>query len=136
MFNWDDEKDSYGRYIKRNDDYQGSMLSQIHADLDEGQYKIMIKGYKEQIRGQFTLAIGCQGDGLFLVVSQGFRRIRRGHFKNQGTDGDQDDQKQQNTGDEKGFDGETGPVGISVEPLSHNDISRRPSEKIGCGSKE
>ena len=57
------ESGSWGSYIAKNDDYEDNVWSVIEKDLDAGDYKVLLKGYKEKIRGSFGLEASCSGDG-------------------------------------------------------------------------
>jgi hypothetical protein len=53
----------WGGYIARNDDHAGTMLSHMDKELEAGEYRVMIKGYKDYIRGPFALLGTCEGEG-------------------------------------------------------------------------
>lgn len=53
----------WGRYIARNDDHGGSLLSRIDAELDAGRYRVIVKAYGSWDVGGFGLAVDCAGDG-------------------------------------------------------------------------
>jgi hypothetical protein len=54
---------SWGSYIERNDDDGDTLWSAIRKSLDAGRYRVLVKGYKEALRGSFALDSSCQGDG-------------------------------------------------------------------------
>ncbi|MFU8807047.1 MAG: hypothetical protein ACNA8W_24785, partial [Bradymonadaceae bacterium] len=53
----------WGRYIAKNDDFDGSVWSRIDLDGEAGQYRVIIKGFKQILRGEFVLSSSCSGDG-------------------------------------------------------------------------
>lgn len=53
----------WGSYILRNDDHGETMLSRMKEELGAGEYRVMVKGYKDHIRGQFSVAASCEGEG-------------------------------------------------------------------------
>lgn len=55
---------SYGRYIERNDDRtETDLLSEIDADFEAGDYRVVVKGYSRADVGEFTLSSTCVGSG-------------------------------------------------------------------------
>jgi hypothetical protein len=54
---------NWGKYIARNDDHAGNAWSEITKSLEKGQFRIMLKGYKKSLRGNFNLKGACAGDG-------------------------------------------------------------------------
>lgn len=53
----------WGRYIARNDDYDGKVYSQLVESLDAGRYRVLVKGFAASTRGKFSLEVGCEGAG-------------------------------------------------------------------------
>lgn len=53
----------WGRYIGKNDDANGGVFSQIDKAVGEGEFRIMVKGFKRALRGHFTLTFSCDGAG-------------------------------------------------------------------------
>ena len=74
----------WGAYIERNDDaHEDTSASQLELELDEGEYRVLVKAYKRTQRGSFALEGQCVGDGcppagatcaapLELPVDRGF----------------------------------------------------------------
>lgn len=58
-----DSTQNWGRYIARNDDHDKYPWSLIEKDLGAGQFKVMLKGYKQSLRGRFDLMAECSGTG-------------------------------------------------------------------------
>jgi hypothetical protein len=54
---------TWGRYLVRNDDDGEKLRSAIRKDLAQGRYRVLVKAYKEAIRGHFALEGTCQGNG-------------------------------------------------------------------------
>ncbi len=54
---------SWGAYLARNDDYQGSLFSSLTRNLGAGTYRILVKGYAASTRGQFSAHVECEGAG-------------------------------------------------------------------------
>ena len=54
---------NWGRYIKKNDDHEGNLFSQIDRQASAGLYRVKVKAYKLSIRGDFTLTADCSGAG-------------------------------------------------------------------------
>lgn len=57
------EDDSWGRYIKKNDDDGDSIASRIRLNGDAGEYRVIVKGFKTALRGGFGVMGECEGDG-------------------------------------------------------------------------
>ncbi|UJR86737.1 DVUA0089 family protein [Sandaracinus amylolyticus] len=53
----------WGSYIARNDDAGGTLWSALSRDLVAGRYRVIVKGYDRRVRGAFTLASECSGEG-------------------------------------------------------------------------
>jgi hypothetical protein len=54
---------AWGRYVARNDDFEGKMWSRLDESLGAGEYRVMVKGYKQSLRGRFKLDASCDGPG-------------------------------------------------------------------------
>lgn len=63
LYRRDPGTERWGRYVARNDDSEGSLGSRIAEELDAGEYRVLVKGYKSQIRGELTLLGQCAGAG-------------------------------------------------------------------------
>ncbi|MFT7582023.1 MAG: hypothetical protein ACI9MR_003704 [Myxococcota bacterium] len=60
--------ETWGRYIARNDDAdKTTVLSLIEGQRGEGDYRIIVKGYKKALRGGFTVLGSCDGAGCPAV---------------------------------------------------------------------
>jgi len=63
MYRLDPESGNWGRYIARNDDHEGSVFSRLDESLETGRYRVMVKGFKEFLRGRFAVVSSCDGRG-------------------------------------------------------------------------
>jgi hypothetical protein len=63
LYRRDESETNWGRYLKRNDDHDKSIWSQITFEADAGEYRVLIKGYKSGLRGKFNVRGECAGDG-------------------------------------------------------------------------
>ncbi len=54
---------TWGSYVARNDDAQGSVFSSLQRNLGAGTYRILVKGYTASTYGQFAATVGCTGAG-------------------------------------------------------------------------
>lgn len=54
---------SWGRYLARNDDADGTLYSSLRRDLDAGTYRVLVKGYSAAERGPFAVQVDCAGAG-------------------------------------------------------------------------
>ena len=63
LYRKSEETGRFGRYIARNDDYDGSVASRIAKELEAGDYRVLVKGYKREIRGSFRVHGQCEGPG-------------------------------------------------------------------------
>ncbi|MEZ4221973.1 MAG: hypothetical protein R3B13_13655 [Polyangiaceae bacterium] len=54
---------SWGKYIAKNDDYGGKVWSRLAGEFDKGEYRLIIKGRKKALRGDFALEGSCDGLG-------------------------------------------------------------------------
>ena len=81
LYQWNGE--TWGRYQARNDDHHGSLLSQLSLSLDQGQFRVLVKGYSDAEVGDFELLSTCDGVGCSAPVDGCFfgeelRDIRTG----------------------------------------------------------
>jgi hypothetical protein len=54
----------YGAHLVKNDDYKGSIWSQIdHQATGPGEYRVVVKPFKVSLSGSFSLAATCDGAG-------------------------------------------------------------------------
>lgn len=53
----------YGSYIAKSDDYEETVFSEILETLEKGEYRVVIKGYKNHTYGPFVLGSSCTGRG-------------------------------------------------------------------------
>lgn len=67
LYTREDSSQTWGRYIKKNDDYKGNIWSQITREVGEGQYRVIIKAYKKSMAGNFQLSGTCEGAGCPVV---------------------------------------------------------------------
>jgi len=63
MYLYRQRDDSWGSYYSRNDDFGTGVFSHIDAELDSGTYRVVVKGYKRALRGEFFLQSECDGTG-------------------------------------------------------------------------
>ena len=65
LYHRDDGASEWGHYVAKNDDYQSDRAtSRIELeDAPSGEYQVVVKGYKTNYRGAFTLTGSCSGDG-------------------------------------------------------------------------
>lgn len=54
---------SWGRYIAKNDDHEDNLWSLISADVSAGEFRLLVKPFKTQMRGEFTVWAQCEGAG-------------------------------------------------------------------------
>jgi hypothetical protein len=59
----EDPSSNWGRYIEKNDDYQGNIWSRIGLEGKAGHYRVVVKPFKKALRGPFTLESKCDGAG-------------------------------------------------------------------------
>lgn len=64
------ESGNWGSYIAKNDDSGDNLWSALDETLSAGQYKVLVKGYKEKVRGSFALGAECSGDGCPGTTSE------------------------------------------------------------------
>lgn len=64
--------DSWGRYLKKNDDHDGNIWSRIELSRAEaGEYRVIVKPYKKALRGGFSLVGTCDGAGCEAAQPSG-----------------------------------------------------------------
>ncbi|MBW2462916.1 MAG: hypothetical protein JRH11_14785 [Deltaproteobacteria bacterium] len=69
LYHRDAPADNWGRYIKRNDDADDTTLqSAITGDFGAGDYRVIVKGFKDKHRGSFSLGGECDGAGCVSSV--------------------------------------------------------------------
>ncbi len=66
LYRQDPETGYWGRYIAKNDDTRGTVFSRIAKTLDAGAYRIIVKGHKAALRGDFTVGYTCEGEGCVV----------------------------------------------------------------------
>ena len=54
---------SWGRYLRKNDDHDGQLFSQIDVNAGAGEYRVVVKGFKQSMLGSFSVLGSCTGDG-------------------------------------------------------------------------
>lgn len=57
------DEGGFGRYIARNDDSDSPPFSRIERNLEEGVYRVLVKGYGDTDLGPFLLTAACNGNG-------------------------------------------------------------------------
>lgn len=63
MYRREPGTERWGRYIARNDDSGDSVASRLTDSLGAGEYRVLIKGYKTALRGDFSITPTCDGAG-------------------------------------------------------------------------
>ncbi|GEM_PF-2987355 len=63
LYKRDNPMDSWGRYIKKNDDHKGNIWSQITLSGEAAQYRVIVKPFKKALKGSFDLNATCDGAG-------------------------------------------------------------------------
>jgi hypothetical protein len=64
LYRFNPETERFGRYIARNDDADSdTVASRISRDLEAGDYRILVKGFKTSFRGRFQVEATCEGAG-------------------------------------------------------------------------
>ncbi|QED30005.1 hypothetical protein FRD01_22775 [Microvenator marinus] len=63
LYRRDSSEETWGRYIKKNDDHQGEIWSQIDGEFEAGQYRVIVKPFKTKMTGSFHVAATCEGAG-------------------------------------------------------------------------
>ncbi len=71
LYRRDPGTSAWGHYIARNDDVDGSVASHIHGHFTAGEYRVLVKPYKESMRGTFELHSACTGDGCGMGMGMG-----------------------------------------------------------------
>jgi hypothetical protein len=54
---------SWGPYLARNDDANGTLYSALRRNLTAGTYRVLVKGYSASTRGRFSVQVDCEGAG-------------------------------------------------------------------------
>jgi hypothetical protein len=54
---------SWGPYIAKNDDHDDDIWSQIDADVEPGEYRVIVKAFKTAQLGEFAVLGDCDGAG-------------------------------------------------------------------------
>jgi hypothetical protein len=60
----------WGRFIARNDDADGTLLSSLDEVLDAGDYRVIVKGYDETVVGEFDVDFGCDSVGCQATLAR------------------------------------------------------------------
>lgn len=56
-------EDGWGRYIQKNDDISPEWIwSRIYAELEPGDYRVIVKGHDRDARGEFAISLACADD--------------------------------------------------------------------------
>ena len=63
LYRQDPETGNWGRYIAKNDDANDTVFSRITEDAKAGTYRLMVKGFKKALRGNFAVTYTCEGAG-------------------------------------------------------------------------
>lgn len=63
LYRRDAPTDSWGRYIKKNDDDGDNISSRIKIEGQAGEYRVIVKGFKSALRGSFSVNGECTGAG-------------------------------------------------------------------------
>ena len=63
LYKRDSPADSWGHYTKRNDDYLKNLWSRLSLELQPAEYRVLVKGFKDSIRGDFGVLVTCEGEG-------------------------------------------------------------------------
>ena len=63
LYRQDPETGNWGRYVVKNDDANDTVFSRIQHDAKAGTYRLMVKGFKRALRGNFGVAYTCEGAG-------------------------------------------------------------------------
>lgn len=63
LYRQDPQTGYWGSYIAKNDDADDTVQSRISATLEAGRYRLMVKGYKRALRGDFAVSLTCNGAG-------------------------------------------------------------------------
>lgn len=63
LYRQDPETGNWGRYLVKNDDSNGTVFSHITHDAKAGSYRLMVKGFKKALRGNFAVTYTCEGAG-------------------------------------------------------------------------
>lgn len=64
LYRRDEGTSRWGRYLKKNDDHQENIWSQIELEgAEAGEYRVIVKPFKSALRGRFSLEAECKGAG-------------------------------------------------------------------------
>ncbi len=64
LYKWDPVELKYGSYKFKNDDASpDTVASALIKNLDAGQYRVLVKGFKRSLRGTFEVSANCEGAG-------------------------------------------------------------------------
>lgn len=64
LYKFDESAQKFGRYKFKNDDASSdTVASELSKSLDAGRYRVVVKGFKSALRGEFKLAADCEGSG-------------------------------------------------------------------------
>ncbi len=63
LYQRENEDESWGRYIEKNDDHAGNLYSQIDGEFEAGLYRVIVKPFKSTMTGSIALRASCEGDG-------------------------------------------------------------------------
>ncbi|MFN3197196.1 MAG: hypothetical protein ACE366_02090 [Bradymonadia bacterium] len=64
LYRWNDQTETWGRYIAKNDDAsRDTLFSRIAKELETGKYRVIVKGLKRATSGPFSVKIECEGAG-------------------------------------------------------------------------
>tara|TARA_R110002073_G_scaffold241497_3_gene403425 strand:+ start:125287 stop:126540 length:1254 start_codon:yes stop_codon:yes gene_type:complete len=64
LYKFDETRGRYGAYKYKNDDANPeTVASALSKNLDAGSYRVLVKGFKSKLRGDFEIAAECDGAG-------------------------------------------------------------------------
>mgnify|MGYP003676504419 CR=1 FL=1 len=63
LYRRDSSDEEWGRYVRKNDDDGELVSSRITHEAIAGEYRVIVKGYKTLLRGEFSLISTCAGAG-------------------------------------------------------------------------
>ncbi len=70
LYRRDNPEDSWGRFIKKNDDHEGNIWSQITLKGEAAEYRVIVKPFKKALRGDFSITAKCEGAGCATTNPQ------------------------------------------------------------------
>ncbi len=70
LYRRDPGTSSWGHYIAKNDDYMRTVESRVAKDLPAGEYRLLVKPYKSEARGSFSVSGECRGTGCPTEAQQ------------------------------------------------------------------